>query len=156
MKTQNTLQKYKNSNTNLLIVDGFNVLKYKNGINDLKNFDYVRKWAINNGITPLFILPGFRKFKEEYKNDTDVLLIDPSIYDDIAILAYARELDAAILSNDRYREFRKMFHDYNFEKVFPFTLKQGKLKTRAIDYFFFNQTNIMNQSQSNTFVGAAN
>ncbi len=63
--------------------------------------------------------------------------MDPRIYDDIAILAYARELDFAILSNDKFREFRMMFKDLDFRKVFPYTIRNGNFETRATDHFFF-------------------
>ena len=47
---------------NIMIVDGLNLLKHPKGENNLRNFDYVRNWVKDNGVSPVIILPGFRKF----------------------------------------------------------------------------------------------
>ncbi len=154
MQLQTKRKTKRENQKNILIVDGLNVIKHPKGESNLHNIDYVRIWAKNNGVSPLFILPGFKKFKKRFQEDDDVLLLDPRIYDDIAILAYARELDTAILSNDRFREFQTMFYDLDFNRVFPYKIANGNLATEATDFFFFKQSNFVNLSKSDIILGA--
>ena len=139
MTTEIQQKSLKNQITNLLIVDGLNVLKYHNGDVNPLNLDIVRRWANENGVSPVFILPGFRKFIKLFQQYNDVILIDPRIYDDIAILEYARQFGAPILSNDKYREFRKMFYDLDFDRVFPFVIAKGRLMTNVVDHLFLQK-----------------
>ena len=142
--------------TNLLIVDGLNVLKYQNGDVNPLNLDIVRKWANENGVSPIFILPGFKKFYKTFQNYNDVILIDPRIYDDLAILEYARQFKAPILSNDKYREFRKMFYDLDFNRVFPFVIASGRLMTNAIEHLPLQRIDFPSLSTINEYLGGFN
>jgi len=136
------IQKIKNKiqNKNIILVDGLNILKHVKGVNNFSNLDIVRIWGKENGVSPIFLLPGFNKFRKRYGQNNDVILINPRIYDDIAILAYAQELDVAILSNDKFREFRKMFKDLDFNRVFSYRIRNGNIITNATDYFFFQDS----------------
>jgi len=138
---------------NLIIVDGLNVLKHRKGIINLQNFEYIREWCRENGVSPLFILPRFRKFAKIYGGCSDVLLIDPRIYDDIAIIAYARELKAAILSNDKYREFRMIFRDFDFRRVFSYKITNGRIITNASDFFFFKDSTYFSKANVEVAIG---
>ena len=153
------IQKIKNrkKSKNIVLVEGLNILKHKNGINDYRNINLVRIWGKENGVTPIFILPGFKKYRKLCETNDDIFLLDPRIYDDIAILAYARELDFAILSNDKFREFRKMFKDLDFRKVFPYAIRNGNFLTRAADHFFFRDPDYYtNSSNLSTFKSSIN
>lgn len=145
-----TIQEKLNQNNekNYILVDGLNVLKHPQGVNNSRNIHYVRAWGKENGVSPIFVLPGFRKFQRKYEGCDDVVLLDPRIYDDIAILAYAQEYNLAILSNDKFREFRKMFHELDFNWVFTYIINDGNLKTNASDFFFFKHS--MNHTRLDT------
>ena len=107
---------------NILIVDGQNVLKHPKGECNPRNLEIVRKWAKKYGIQPFFILPGYREYQELLKNTADIVFVNRWKHDDIFILEYARDCNAAILSNDQFKEFRSKFQSIDFNKVFSFTI----------------------------------
>lgn len=130
-----TNQKEKTRKNNVLIVDGQNLLKYTNGEKDPHNIEVVRSWAEEVGIRVFFIFPSYHSIRKIVNSREDVIFLDSTIYDDIGILEYARDCDAAILSNDQFREFRDEYSDYDFSKVFPYAIANNNLITEATEYF---------------------
>ena len=129
---------------NILIVDGQNVLKHPKGKCNPRNIEIVRKWAKQYGIQPFFIFPKYREYQELLDNTIDIVFVNRWKHDDITILELARDCNAAILSNDQFREFRSKFQNIDFDKVFSFSISMGDLHTLATGYFsspfFFSST----------------
>ena len=121
---------------NSILVDGQNILKHRDGIIKLENLEILRDWAKKNKISMKIVLPGYRGYKERIPDDQDIIYINSHVYDDSALIQLASNLNLPILSNDRFREYRRLYPEYDFEaKVFSFDIILGLLITSAVDYF---------------------
>jgi len=156
MKSQTNLKKFQETHSNLLIVDGLNVLKYPNGEENQRNLEIIRKWAKELRISVFFVFPGLESLRRKIRNDEDVIFLDRFVYDDIGIIEHAIECNAPILSNDRYREFRKEYKNYNFNQVFQYAIANNNIITEATAFFDYPFNFVFTESGSKIILEVVN
>jgi len=119
----------------IMLVDGQNVLRHGDGSINLRNLELLRKWAEKNQIEIKIVLPNSKKYITKIKQTKDILFINSHVYDDSALIQLALELDLPIISNDKFRDFRSLYPEFDFEgRVFSFDIILDVFITEANDY----------------------
>ncbi len=129
-----------------VLVDGQNVLKHNGGKVNLENLESLRQWSKENGVQPLIVLPKTRYYLNLFSETSDIKFVNYRIHDDSAILQLAQHLKLPIISNDFYRDFRDLYPDFNFDKVFPFDIVCNAFITKATEFFRSESENVGNRT----------
>jgi len=125
-----------------ILVDGQNVLKHNGGKVNLENLESLRQWSKENGIQLLIVLPKTGYHLDIFSKTSDIRFVNYRIHDDSALLQLAQQLKLPIISNDFYREFRDLYPDFNFDRVFPFDIVCNVFITKANEFFRVDTKNM--------------
>lgn len=118
-----------------ILVDGQNLLRHGDGSIKIDNLRILRLWAEENEVVLLIILPSFREYRENITPDSDILYTNSYVYDDSVLIQLAISHNLPIMSNDRFREYRKIYPEYDFNtRVFSFDVILGILVSELTDY----------------------
>lgn len=120
---------------NRILVDGQNILRHGDSTVKPENLKILHSWAKENKVELLIVLPSYREYKEKILPEKDIYFVNHRIPDDSVLIQLATQYNLPILSNDRFRDYREKFPEYDFKNnVFSFDIILGVLVTDLIDF----------------------
>lgn len=118
-----------------IVVDGQNLLRHGDGTIKTVNLELARSWAKENSVELIVVLPKNRKYEKIIQSASDVCFVNSNVYDDSAIIQIAIKQKLPILSNDKFRDFKEIYPEYDFDnQVFPFDIIFDFIITQLTEY----------------------